>query len=417
MYASKRFSSDCSNWAISSNLWESYKRRGKAFQKKKKKRKRKKDYEEVEKELSEDPASEINPNIPRHHLDHITIHLQATARTLGSVWRSYLSPALDNYVVDPMRSYVLDPVRSYLYEPISDYVNDFAERIETWMDGSQRPYIDVQYPENYYRRWSERVNSYASRISDWASQARQGLEMARRMLEIQDEGRCYSCGDQDEHYLEDVNMYNVQVQELAWLAWLSAIGLLAVAAAIAIPPSVAIPVALGAGGAGGDLTGPPEPTFVAVQVPVIGVPPPPPGFPVAATGPVANPGAFIAADDGGFAFGPFGEPIGAGAGAGAGPNGGATGFGLGGGPGVGGGGGGAGLGGGATGANGFGTAPQVGAAPGSFIVGRRRKYSPYEHIDRSADEFDYSVLNERFVFCPYTLHPVLSLTFAYSCFK
>ncbi|XP_066987519.1 uncharacterized protein [Macrobrachium rosenbergii] len=152
-------------------------------------------------------TAELNMMIKRIFTD---MSDEETARTLGSVWRSYVSPAIDNYVIDPMRSYVIQPVRSYLYEPISDYVYDFAERIETWMDGSQRPYIDIQYPENYYRRWSERVNDYASRISNWASQARQGLEMARRMLELQEEGRCHGCADQEEHYLEDVNFYNVQ---------------------------------------------------------------------------------------------------------------------------------------------------------------------------------------------------------------
>lgn len=132
---------------------------------------------------------------------------EETARTLDSVWRSYVTPVLTSYIYNPMRNYVVTPVRSYIYEPITNYVSEFAERIGTWMESSRRPYIDIQYPE--YSRWSQTFNDYANRISDWTAQARDGLAVARRMLELQDEARgCYDCGVQQQ--MDSQEIYSVQ---------------------------------------------------------------------------------------------------------------------------------------------------------------------------------------------------------------
>lgn len=137
-------------------------------------------------------TSELNMLLKRFFTD---MSDEETGRTLNSVWRAYVAPYLTSYVYNPVRNYVVTPVRSYIYDPLSNYVTDFAERIGTWMESSQRPYIDIQYPETY-SRWSDTVSSYTNRISDWTAQARQGLEIARRMLELQEESKqCgYNCG-------------------------------------------------------------------------------------------------------------------------------------------------------------------------------------------------------------------------------
>ncbi|XP_045615220.1 uncharacterized protein [Procambarus clarkii] len=121
---------------------------------------------------------------------------EATARAIDDVWRSTLE-----LVYDPVRNYVVQPVNNYLVGPISTAVNGFAERIGKWM-GNRKHYVNVQYPESY-ARWSDAMSSYASRLSDWTSQARQGIELAARMLEAQDQAR--SCvTDCKPHSVSDV---------------------------------------------------------------------------------------------------------------------------------------------------------------------------------------------------------------------
>ncbi|XP_042204116.1 uncharacterized protein LOC121853807 isoform X2 [Homarus americanus] len=113
---------------------------------------------------------------------------EATARSIDDMWRSTLE-----LMYDPVKDYFFRPVNNYLVEPISSAVSGFAERIGKWMGGNSntKHYVNVQYPESY-SRWSETVSSYANRLSDWTAQARQGLEMAARMLEAQDMARSCS---------------------------------------------------------------------------------------------------------------------------------------------------------------------------------------------------------------------------------
>ncbi|XP_053634082.1 uncharacterized protein [Cherax quadricarinatus] len=107
---------------------------------------------------------------------------EATARTIDDMWRSTM-----DLVSDPFRDYFVRPVNNYLVAPISNAVSGFADRIGRWM-GSRKHYVNVKYPESY-SRWSEAMSTYANRLSDWTSQARQGIELAARMLEAQDQAR------------------------------------------------------------------------------------------------------------------------------------------------------------------------------------------------------------------------------------
>lgn len=142
---------------------------------------------------------------------------------------------------------------------------------------------------------------------------------------------------------------------MTWLSWLAGLAIIAgIAAAIAIPTSVAIPLSFIGG------TGPTGPTgFTGFTGPVfVEVPPPatvPPGF---------QPG--------------FQPPVGGGAAGG--PVGGQGGF--------------------------------QGGFQGGAPFTNRRDYSPYEHIKRTADAFDHSILEERCVFV--CVPPVRELTITYS---
>jgi len=111
---------------------------------------------------------------------------EATARTIDEMWESYVSPAMEEYVYTPIRRYFVTPVREMFYEPVSTYVADFAERIGSFMGfySSDELYHN-QYPQ-YYNRWSNGINEFAKRISSMTSQARQGLEVAARVIEAQE---------------------------------------------------------------------------------------------------------------------------------------------------------------------------------------------------------------------------------------
>lgn len=65
--------------------------------------------------------------------------MQQTARSLDGVLRSTMQ-----YVYNPMRSYF----RNYVVDPFTNAVNGITKRIGNWM-GSERPYVSIQYPENY----------------------------------------------------------------------------------------------------------------------------------------------------------------------------------------------------------------------------------------------------------------------------
>jgi len=121
---------------------------------------------------------------------------EATARTIDDVWRSYVSPAMEEWVYSPMRRYIVAPVREMFYEPMSNYLGDFAERMGSFLGfySSDELYHN-QYPQ-YYNRWSNGINEFAKRISSMTSQARQGLEVAARVIEAQEANEfARSCGD------------------------------------------------------------------------------------------------------------------------------------------------------------------------------------------------------------------------------
>jgi len=126
---------------------------------------------------------------------------EQTARSIDGVFRSTMQ-----YVYNPVRNYF----RNYLVDPLTSYVNGFAKRIGTWM-GNDRSYVGkIHHPENYespdnhIHTWSNRMSSYARSFSDWTRQARMGLEVAARMLEVEDQRSCGgSCGTKP---YEDTNV-------------------------------------------------------------------------------------------------------------------------------------------------------------------------------------------------------------------
>lgn len=120
---------------------------------------------------------------------------EATARTIDEVWESYVSPVMNDYLYQPMRRYIVAPIREMFYDPMSNYLGDFAERMGSFLGfySSDELYHN-QYPQ-YYNRWSNGINEFAKRISSMTSQARQGLEVAARVIEAQEANElARSCG-------------------------------------------------------------------------------------------------------------------------------------------------------------------------------------------------------------------------------
>lgn len=120
---------------------------------------------------------------------------EATARTIDEMWESYVSPAMNDWLYRPLRRYIVAPVREMLYDPVSNYLGDFAERMGSFLGfySSDELYHN-QYPQ-YYNRWSNGINEFAKRISSMTSQARQGLEVAARVIEAQEANElARSCG-------------------------------------------------------------------------------------------------------------------------------------------------------------------------------------------------------------------------------